>query len=503
MYHRNNRYHVVRLRIGADDYWPLNPLTTRHFGFRSVQHMIRRIAPALIIMAVLAITATPSAPAATGPDLTISTRRAGWVNRALLRSRTASRWLYLRLENQEPDSATFTFSGPTGNADWDLTYYKSGMEVTNTFQITMEGQTSTVIKVKVTQIGPPDSFFWATESNSNAFTLAGSASQDTAEAVVLVPGDLWVRERHDDTWTGEDRVLAPATDIWQCSQTAGTQLASARDTAVYFIRLQNVNNATVSYRIKARRKTGSGASIAYYYYVDRTDWISIEEVTEEITSSSGWVTGYLGPGESRFLAVQDIPVGSQQTTRQIAVSASVDDVDGLQDLDLDNLIPIVVRLEDLPGVGEDFSVYGPPDADTLSPGVFGLMDFDGGANPIKDLSDWLLNSYTVDVADDLEYVWLDGTPGFRSSLAPEMEEIVARDETVHIPVCDMVTDQGNTTQCRVRGYAAVKITSWNDGDARATFHYTGFFTMPALEEAVLCNTALDAALAIENWREVH
>jgi len=94
----------------------------------------------------------------------------------------------------------------------------------------------------------------------------------------------------------------------------------------------------------------------------------------------------------------------------------------------------------------------------VSPGNFGWLDLDGGANSNTELADWVQNGYPELFVIDPEvgYIWLEGTPGLRASLQDELESVVGR--KLFMCVYDTIEGEGANTTFRVVTFACVTIT---------------------------------------------
>lgn len=459
-----------------------------------------------LAVAVSFLLVAPAALADGTPDLKVSTWEGAWKESEIVRTRGQTRDIYLRLKNEsdgdgDTEKHTFTLSGPTGDTDWDVDYYHNGSAIAVPYDIEMtEGDTATV-KVEATPESYPDAFLWGSGSQSNAFKLVGNGATDRAHAVVIVPGDLSIQEEREGTWVGENIILDPEMDIWGSTQQAPYGSSATEGAAVYRVVLHNVKNATVSYRIRTHKATGSAAMLQVCWRTD-ADWRVLEDITSDVTSASGYKTGYLKAGAKRYFKLYVLPVGSQDTVRSVAVQGNVLDIDGLDGMgDLTDLVPITAYLNDLPPEGSTFDLYCEPKEENLTPGNFGLMDFDGGSNPTGEIEDWLINRADISIPKDQDHVWIYGSPGYRSATGDEIQSLVGK--KLNVPVATGFKDTGSTSMFKMKGYAQVVLTSFNDGDpAKATFEWLSFFQMPMLTEAVICNTGRAEGLALGPWQEI-
>ena len=468
--------------------------------------MIRDI---ICLTAVLfaACLAAPSAARADGkPDLKISTLQKKWKESEVIRTRGTARDLYLRLKNEsngdgETKSHTFTLNGPSGGTDWDITYYHSGAQKTVPFDISLDEGETTIVRAHTAPLASPDAYLWANKSHGSAFTLSGNGSVDRAGAVAVVPGDLRILERNEGIWVGNNIVLDPRVDIWSSAQQVPANSPATDGAAIYHIALENVKNATVSYRLKVQPKADTAASLQVCWRTN-SRWEAQQDITSTVTSATGKTVGPLNPGVVRYYKLYVVPVGSNDSARAVAVSAAVDEVDGLGGLnEMKDLVPIAAQMENLPPEGGTFDMYGPANAGTLKPGNFGLLDFDGGSNPVGEVENWLEDREDLSVPDDSDHVWVYGSPGYKAAIRDELSGLVG--QTLNVPVSTDARGTGANTQFKMKGYAQVVLEPFSHGNpATATFEWVSFFHMPMLTEAVICNTGRPNGLEMGTWEEI-
>jgi hypothetical protein len=238
-------------------------------------------------------------------------------------------------------------------------------------------------------------------------------------------------------------------------------------------------------------------------WATNSSWEATADITSAVKSETAYGTGYLSPGEVRRYKLYVVPVGNDTAARSVAFSAAVDDIDGLSGLnEMTDLVPITACLDSLPPEGDSFNLYGPPNAGTLTPGNFGLLDYDGGSNPVGEVEDWMESRHDLTVPDDRDHVWIYGSPGYKSALKDEFSALVGK--TLNVPICTESTDTGAGTQFKMKGYAQVVLTSFSHGSpATANFEWVSFFHMPMLTEAVICNTGRAPGLETGPWKEIN
>ena len=119
------------------------------------------------------------------------------------------------------------------------------------------------------------------------------------------------------------------------------------------------------------------------------------------------------------------------------------------------LAPLAIWEGDVAGPGEIMTIY---DDNQVAPGVWGLLNLNGGSHGAPELEDWILNGYDgeITIDPDTGYLWIGGSPGLRASLDDEFESRIG--ETMIICVYDDVIDQGSNAQFRVTRFLAVTIT---------------------------------------------
>lgn len=121
------------------------------------------------------------------------------------------------------------------------------------------------------------------------------------------------------------------------------------------------------------------------------------------------------------------------------------------------LIPFAVWEDDLVPVGEDLTLY---DDTLLVPGVFGLLDFDGGANSADDLVEWVVNGYPglIWIPPDPGYVVVEGNTGFVAAINGPVDDYIASGDVVVACVYTTVWGLGENTYFQVVGFVKLVIT---------------------------------------------
>jgi len=119
------------------------------------------------------------------------------------------------------------------------------------------------------------------------------------------------------------------------------------------------------------------------------------------------------------------------------------------------LRPFAVHEDDVAEPGDTMTFY---EHETWGPGLFGLLNFDGGSCSTPELRDWILNGYdgTIEIDPEVGYVWIDGTPGWRATLKDEVQAVEGIPITV--VVFDDVVGAGSNGDFRCVGFLAITIT---------------------------------------------
>jgi hypothetical protein len=122
-----------------------------------------------------------------------------------------------------------------------------------------------------------------------------------------------------------------------------------------------------------------------------------------------------------------------------------------------DLIPFCIPQEDVGYPGDGLVMY---ESTQAAPGVFGLVDFDGGANSATDTVEWTADGYRGDLFVDPELgcVVLGGTPGWEAVLNKPIDERIARADPVVGCIYRSVSEGGANTEFEVIGFVQMIIT---------------------------------------------
>ncbi len=388
------------------------------------------------------------------------------------------------LENTSNAKKTYHFRGPASSADWHAAYARSGSQVSNEFDVNLGKGKSETVTVTVTEQGAPHTFFLGT------FSFGLGADMAEASANLVVPADLAVQAAGEATWTGED-LIGNADD-----QRALTVLRPGHSTS-FVVRLQNVQNASVSYDLRAHQAV-AGAQIVNCS-------LDGQDITQDILSSAGYRTYALYPGEHLELAFVLLPVGTNTEQRDVTVTARAAEIESPQ-LNVTavytNVRPFAVNINDAAAEGDSMTVYP---GDQFTPGFFGLLNFDGGAFPTGEAIDWILSGYQGGVAIDpaTGYVWIQAGTGLRKGMDDAVDQILGQE--IAVAVYDQVVGQGGNTLVRVVGFIVGTLVESNLGEGGSIrIEVSGWLGGISRSDSVALSTQLAAnSLRESDWREVH
>ena len=144
------------------------------------------------------------------------------------------------------------------------------------------------------------------------------------------------------------------------------------------------------------------------------------------------------------------------------------------------LLPFAIYEPDIVGPGQTLELYN----DTLvTPGVFGLIDFDGGQNAASDTVEWTRYGYEGPVYIDptIGFLTFEGNPGFQNVLLGPIRELILAGEPCVAVVYRDCGDGGANTWFEVVGFVEIVITD-------VTTEFVGK-NQNKLEEVILFVTA--------------
>ncbi len=157
---------------------------------------------------------------------------------------------------------------------------------------------------------------------------------------------------------------------------------------------------------------------------------------------------------------KDAPGGAQRTT--FAAIVGINDVDQATDAvstyepARGKLIPFAVPDEEVGPVGSLITLY---DDDKLTPGVFGLLDFNGGMNDANDILDWIVNGYQGPLHLDpaTGTMTVEGDPGIKTVIKGVVQDHIDAGTVLIAAIHSTVTQNGAHTQFKVIGFVKLVI----------------------------------------------
>ena len=203
----------------------------------------------------------------------------------------------------------FRFSGPDQTEKWNYTYYRSGVEVPNEFDLQLGAGEGDIVQVKVDPLGWPGTYAYPD------FSLTRIADGATAEAGanVVIPANLYF----PNSGTGQDTMLGGGeSSTWETDQLDAFEFSIRRcEACLVPVRLQNVEDATVQYLLRAESRSDEPVVVKIY--------LGDVDITDQMFSEEGYATDALSPYEALDLTVKVVPVGSGEEMRHIVLSNSI------------------------------------------------------------------------------------------------------------------------------------------------------------------------------------
>jgi len=130
-----------------------------------------------------------------------------------------------------------------------------------------------------------------------------------------------------------------------------------------------------------------------------------------------------------------------------------------------NLIPFAVHEDDVGSPGDIIVMY---DDNTVVPGVFGLLDFDGGSNGANDVAEWIRYGYQGPLFIDpaVGHLIVEGTPGLKASIRDAVSYHIEAADPVTMCVYRSVTGHGAGARFDLVGFVGAVITEqkWQGQD---------------------------------------
>ncbi|MHC4481269.1 MAG: pilus assembly protein TadG-related protein [Planctomycetota bacterium] len=197
----------------------------------------------------------------------------------------------------------------------------------------------------------------------------------------------------------------------------------------------------------------AGLSVEFGYRDENGEFVLLEDCGTEATAARVTASrdgeapgGPLALSFSSLLGLDACDVLANGTAEAAA------DVRGI----LSGLRPFAIHEDDVVAPGQYMTFY---DDGLLAPGLFGLLNLDGGSCGTPELRVWILNGYDGEIIIGEDgYVWIDGTPGFRSALKSQLGQIIG--DPVTMVIYDQITGQGSNGDFRCVGFLMAHITDF-------------------------------------------
>ncbi|MFW5923829.1 MAG: hypothetical protein ACOCSQ_05560 [Planctomycetota bacterium] len=130
---------------------------------------------------------------------------------------------------------------------------------------------------------------------------------------------------------------------------------------------------------------------------------------------------------------------------------------GVAHFDNYGLAPFAVYEEDLASIGSEMTFYNDKE---LAPGVFGMLNFDGGNESASDLKEWTADGWDEKVIIDPDdgYVKFDGSTGLKSSISQPAGDHIETGDVVVGCVYSNVEGKSGDASFYVTGFVSMTIT---------------------------------------------
>ncbi len=440
----------------------------------------------IVAFGVLAIVCAGSVPADAqgGPGIQIRIPAIDWTDEVSVESNPVENVFLLQLGNTSDTQQTYHFQGPMSDDGWQVQYFVSGSPRSNEFDLTLDADETETVTVEVTEQGVPDHYFLGT------FSFGSGADVAEVHGNLVVPADVMVQAAGQTSWVGDDFVGGSA------DQTASVVLSPGQSGS-FTVKLQNVQNASVSYALRAC--LGTNEPLIVRCYDDGSD------ITGGIFSGEGYRTDVLYPGEELNLSFTITPVGTDTDFWDAVVTARVAQIyePALNLTPVYNAVhPFALHVDNLVEVGEQMIVYA---GQQLDPGFFGLLNYDGGSHGTGEIIDWILNGYLGGIVIDPEvgFVEIQGGTGLRPAIDQAVEELIG--EEIVVAVYDQVSGHGHNTSLRVIGFiVGTLIESTLDEGGYIIVTMNGWLGALSRSDAVGLGAQLSAArIRTSGWHEVY
>jgi hypothetical protein len=121
-------------------------------------------------------------------------------------------------------------------------------------------------------------------------------------------------------------------------------------------------------------------------------------------------------------------------------------------------MPFSIYEPNVVGPGQELVLY---DDETIMPGVFGLLDFDGGNNSTEALIDWIDNGFMgmLWIDPEVGYIDISGNPGWVDAIQSSVQDHIKVGDSVVACVYSNIWGTGSGTTFRVVGFIEIVITA--------------------------------------------
>jgi Flp pilus assembly protein TadG len=165
-----------------------------------------------------------------------------------------------------------------------------------------------------------------------------------------------------------------------------------------------------------------------------------------------------GPLPMTFASVLGLPSLPLSSTATALVSYKITGI-------FEGLRPFAVPKDRIPPIGGTMVFYPGNSTsynqglgnDMVVPGCWGLLNLDGGDLSSSEIIDWIYNGYNggIELNPSSNYVWIDGTSGFRATMNQPLQSI--RGSTFIMCIYDQVVGSGSNGSFRIVGFLLATI----------------------------------------------
>jgi len=126
-------------------------------------------------------------------------------------------------------------------------------------------------------------------------------------------------------------------------------------------------------------------------------------------------------------------------------------------------VPFGLYEGDLPPVGQTMVIYNDQ---KVAPGVFGLLDFDGGEHSAEEAKAWTRYGYPgpIELAPEPDHLILEGTTGLKTSIKAGVGFHIAEGDTLIACIYREVSGKAEDAHFEIVGLAAIVLTAQSFAD---------------------------------------